>query len=877
MTATRDDDDVQLASSPVRHSPTVVTNTSSLEPRVERRIGFPSATPVEAPVKPSVRSPRVRESETWELLDTADSSLIEMEIDTGDESAGSTKSWKTATNGKAMDDFNPSAKPYGELRTVGSIKSFASSIKRKASRTLSGSRYKDDGPSVVPGAPPIFLAHENELEEEEQEMLPGSPASAIGVVKRHSTMSLNHRPSTIRLVSPSAALVLEAIKSPSPDFSPAIDDDLPLTGQNSMELIKKRRSVQLQAGRSPRKSVRPSPRKSRVRASMPLSPVGSSSALATSASILNVYPSLPDVDHPMTPIKQVAASPEVPGSYPKNPTSPSFVFGAGNGTTSADFSDAGMKLLQEMQAKMGGAGSFNTELLKGKRAEVTKLVSVNQRVGSGSSSGGWGLSSSANAPKDRFAEIHQREFSKMQSISQLGDKARSTSVGSAKVKTDVPMTPGTKRKASNPEPIVSPGKRKLESNSASLSTTVNGLPAKAPEADGEARGAKRTKVSLVHKASTGLKYFNSLRGGSSTTARKDTTPNRMRSNLRGKESRPRFGFLSSKASVQSIDSTTSDDFVKISGPDETSTKGKAPQIPSVVATEPTPGTLRRATVVQANMQKSLSKRAPIPQFGPPVTKVPLKDADDDTVTRPALRKTSTPSTASLSRSHRSVELNRTASGDDLKGSFKSKGFPSTVREGAATARDTPPRSLSSRPSTLFAPTASSMARMQATVKPPGASATASPMPRPLPRPPKPSGIQITGPQIATTTPFGAANSRANHLFESNFHLPPKAGDKPSGLPKMTSSPSAASLLSPRKRPAAVTSSRPTISSPMRLGTLKSPARASLSAQRARDRASGVAGVKARNHDDAGVAQRRADIKAKHDRVREERELRSMLG
>jgi hypothetical protein len=57
---------------------------------------------------------------------------------------------------------------------------------------------------------------------------------------------------------------------------------------------------------------------------------------------------------------------------------------------------------------------------------------------------------------------------------------------------------------------------------------------------------------------------------------------------------------------------------------------------------------------------------------------------------------------------------------------------------------------------------------------------------------------------------------------------------------------------------------------------KSPARPTVaSAQRARERASGVAGIKARGHDE-GATQRRAEIKARQERIRQERELRAML-
>lgn len=67
-----------------------------------------------------------------------------------------------------------------------------------------------------------------------------------------------------------------------------------------------------------------------------------------------------------------------------------------------------------MNAKLSGKGIYlGEELLRGKKAEVDKLVHVNRGVGSDSSHGGWGLGSSRNGQrKDRFAEAHEKEFAK---------------------------------------------------------------------------------------------------------------------------------------------------------------------------------------------------------------------------------------------------------------------------------------------------------------------------------------------------------------------------------------------------------------------------------------------------------------------------------
>lgn len=156
----------------------------------------------------------------------------------------------------------------------------------------------------------------------------------------------------------------------------------------------------------------------------------------------------------------------------------------------------------------------------------------------------------------------------------------------------------------------------------------------------------------------------------------------------------------------------------------------------------------------------------------------------------------------------------------------------------------PPPSEFSRPkvtsavtsSRLYAPTASSLARMQATVKPEG--------PRPLPV--VPSKKTST---LPTTEPFGAASTRDNVLFQSNFNVPkPIPKPLPSALKKGTS-----------------------------MSQLKSPMKTAGSS-RVRAQASGLSSVKSRP--DLGkereIQARKAEIKARQGRLGEERELRRML-
>ena len=96
---------------------------------------------------------------------------------------------------------------------------------------------------------------------------------------------------------------------------------------------------------------------------------------------------------------------------PSSPPKPSSGFGISN----EQFDLAGRKVLEEMQAKMQAAlgdraGSFGEELLKGKKAEVGKLVQTRADLGEG----GWGLKSMASSCsiQDRYAAAHQREFAR---------------------------------------------------------------------------------------------------------------------------------------------------------------------------------------------------------------------------------------------------------------------------------------------------------------------------------------------------------------------------------------------------------------------------------------------------------------------------------
>ena len=102
--------------------------------------------------------------------------------------------------------------------------------------------------------------------------------------------------------------------------------------------------------------------------------------------------------------------PAMPGALPISPKSPqTFVFGSGQEAVSnKDFSDAGKAILAQMNSKLPSGFTFSEEYLKGKQAGVDKLVKTNSALGEG----GWGLSAGASGTLDRYADAHQKEFSK---------------------------------------------------------------------------------------------------------------------------------------------------------------------------------------------------------------------------------------------------------------------------------------------------------------------------------------------------------------------------------------------------------------------------------------------------------------------------------
>jgi hypothetical protein len=267
--------------------------------------------------------------------------------------------------------------------SINSIKSLASSLKRSASQHLM-SRSRRNSVNLL-AADPLPQAEEPEVVEEMADSLPPSPASTVGVPRRYSGMSLLERPSTIRLVA--------SPPPPEPESGDE-DDDLPFVGSKSKQLLKERKSM------APLRSMDGAfSGPSLSRKSMP-------AISGTSSASFSIYPPLPAI--PAQFQLPRVDQPSMPGALPISPPkqTPAFVFGTPQAVSNQQFSEAGRAILAQMNAKMPAGLVFNEELLKGKQAGIDKLVKTSDLGG-----GGWGLTGGAGKV-DRYADAHQREFSK---------------------------------------------------------------------------------------------------------------------------------------------------------------------------------------------------------------------------------------------------------------------------------------------------------------------------------------------------------------------------------------------------------------------------------------------------------------------------------
>lgn len=864
-----------------------------------------------------------RDSETWEVLDEHNASLIEEEklVEAADDAASnngtagskaSVASWKTAANGAALNEFASSKcpesfakqttlvnhqdhseeKPPPPRQHKSSFRSLASSIRRTASqahkhlhkRTFSGSSVINiKSPAVTAARPrviqsatlPTTPAKKRAFpavdDEEPTEVLLGStpgPAASQGTRRAVSTSSApsHHRTSTIRLVT-----------SPYAVEENWDADELPLTGPNSVAQIKKR-----VVSKGPPVILEPAVKVSKVYPELPTFLVNSVTP-KSDKSVPGAFPGSPtcpqspdamDVDsdalaapNPLPASKSFVGSPSIIGATMV--ASPSkFVFGAGQQVSGNQFSDAGAKLLAEMQAKLGGA-TFNPELLKGKKAEMSKLVSTNNNLGSGS---GFGLSlGTSTVASDRFAAAHQKEFAKMRSLStnKLAESSEPAEAGDA-------------------------GKRKM---------------AAAKEAPVEVSN-KRTKT--APKVLNKLR--DSVRGAPPKVA---ATPIRKRTSLKPESARKfallrqkRASMVASETAYSSPDPCTSDGEYVLAGPKKTAVGGV-----KNAAAGPGGSPLKGSPAKKLSSSSSIARK-PIPDFGalPPSTLEPIKDHSIGS-TRSAS------STGSISRSLKSRDLNRIASDVSLNKTVTRKPSSSNLR---ALSKSNSPRSragssigkgrptgepvnssipvrkssgaeslklakkgssdsmrtrLAASTSKLSAPTAASRARMQATVKPPSNLRQST-------RVVSSSKINSSAPtttsfgSFSVSSPFGEATSRA---LGTGFNLGSPATK--SSIPVVKSplahgvTISAPRPLAPRSSAARVQASSRVAMSPARRATmnakspLKSPAKHGYAA-RTRTRESGISALKSPGGD---VNQRRAEIRAKQERFKEEKELRAMLG
>lgn len=793
-------------------------------------------------------------------------------------------------------------KPPPPRQHKSSFRSLASSIRRTASqahrhlhkRTFSGSSVTNiKSPTVaaakprvvqsatLPTTPAKKKAFPTVNGEEPAEVLLGStpdPSASQGTRRAVSTSSApsHHRTSTIRLVT-----------SPYVAEENWDADELPLTGPNSVAQIKKR-----VVSKGPPVILEPAVKVTRVYPELPTFLVNNSTP-KSDKSVPGAFPGSPtcppspdamDVDgdsdgntlsapKPVPASKSFVGSPSIIGATMV--ASPSkFVFGAGQQVSDTQFSDAGAKLLAEMQAKLGGS-TFNPELLKGRKAEMSKLVTTNQNLGTGT---GFGLSlGTSTAATDRFAAAHQKEFAKMRSISasKLAEASEPAETGEA-------------------------GKRKMAN-------------------------AKETPVEVSNKRTkTAPRVFNKLRESVRGAPSKATgTPVRKRTSLKPESAR-KFALLRQKrASMAMATSTTT-----YSPPDPCTSDGEyvlaGVKGGSVSSVKESAAPLGGSPLKSANAKKISSSasmtRKPIPDFGdlPPSTLEPIKDHSIGSA------RSSASSTGSLSRSLRSRDLNRIASDASLNRTVTRKASSSNLR---ALSRNSSPRSrlgssigkgrptsepinssiplrkssgagsvklakednsnvlsprLAASTSKLSAPTAASRARMQATVRPPTTNLRQST------RVVSSSKINSSAPtttsfgSFSVSSPFGEVTSRA-HILGTGFHLGSPVTKSSIPVVKSPLGPgvtiSAPRPLAPRSSAARVQSNSRAAMSPARRATmntkspLKSPAKHGYAA-RTRTRQSGISALKSPGGD---VNQRRAEIRAKQERFKEERELRAMLG
>ncbi|KAK8843365.1 hypothetical protein IAR55_007022 [Kwoniella newhampshirensis] len=814
-----------------------------------------------------------RPSEAWEVLSDSGASMISpkktTQYERGIINSASVSSWKSANNGEALAEFGGS---HSERpRSNSSMRALATSLTRRGSRILLGRSVSASSHLSLDAEPPVAHSSQEEVEavEEIADAIPPSPASTVGVPKRHSTISLLERPSTIRLCSPAPT---------SPNSASVKDeaDELPFFGQaKNLHSLNERRSMA---------PLRPRTGSATALSSINVLSRKSMPALinSTSASLSSIYPPLPIIP------SEFSKPTPIPGSFPPLPPTPSasrVIFGSGadSGVSNRQFSEAAQAILKEMNAKLPeGSVKFGEEYLKGKKAEIDKLVHVNKELGTG----GWGLGAGSASTRDRYAEAHQKEFAKMSSISKSSTLESSIPRQTSFTTSDQPNQVVPKRKH-----VLTHSK-----SSARLPSAPNGLPLTASEDDKAIdRDIKRARLS------NGPHYLGTLRdagkslahilgeemGTSGDTALRMMKERRAkrRSSLAGNKGRKltsRFGFLRKRNNATATSGNLEASTSSVTSPPNSIPAPTMPRKTSVYAPRDPPQPRKKfdldaslaqrptrrnstylANVIKRNPEifetvenpaqvtesqkdrgrstsantmlsygSNASRRPKIPDFAPPGGHNPTSGSTNTL---------GLPKSQSMSSSF-GLSMKKQSQADLIHNARPAPPPPTATIVGSALTR---PAAIN-RSSTLHLPTASSLARMQATVKP-------TPE-RPLPVIPSNASASGTSqiPRLGSTVqPFGNASSRSNYLFESNFHL-----NKPS-------------LPSPAMKRQLGGASR----TPM-----KGKGAASFSTARVRAKTSGLSAVKSRGNlkEEMEIKRKRSEIKARQERIGEERELREML-
>ncbi|WVF65621.1 hypothetical protein IAT40_000351 [Kwoniella sp. CBS 6097] len=876
---------------PSSEPPTPVPSMST------RRMTAVGLAPTPLKHKESMMSVASRRSDAWEVLSDSGASMISPQkegesAESGMKKSGSVSSWKSANNGEALSEFG--GHHNEKISSSSSMKALATSLTRRGSRILLGRSTSASSQLNLAAEPEHETtpkkAEQKPVEEVVDDIVP-SPASTVGIPRRHSQITLLHRPSTVRLCSPTPT---SPVARAELDHE---DDELPFFGKaKNIHSLKERRSMA--PLRSPKGSSSAFSPNGLGRKSMPALP-----SSTTSASLSSIYPPLPAIP----PQFDQTANTPIPGTFPPllpTPSRAQIIFGsnAEPGVSNQQFSDAAQAVLREMNSRLPGGGAiFDEELLKGRKAEIGKLVKVNEGLGAG----GWGLSSGTGI-QDRYAEAHQKEFAKMRSIS----------------KTSLAPKPSTSRQTSSSSTIKlaepSAGEKRKHEISTSTSTSripsaPNGAPLTAVVSGDGGRQAKRTRLSngpnyLGSLKEAGKSIANLLgeekgKSGDEMMRKMKERRDKRRSSLirsKGRGLSSRFGFLrnsrkSTTTPAELVGSTSSTSggattvmprSTSVYTPRDTLQPRKPFDLEASLARKPTasrrrstdlsnvikpypevleeiksPRTMEERGHAQKDRARSTSaqtvlshsstapRRPKIPDFAPPP--VSNRSALSSTNTLGLPKSSSMSSSLAMSRKASQVEIIRNARpappppAGSLSGSAHEslRGTPHAPAGANAGVR---PASIH-RSSTLYLPTASSLARMQATIKP-------NPE-RPLPQPPSAHShtqthAQVSTPRITSTVqPFGTASSRNNHLFESNFSVSKPVNPPPASLKPKSS------------MPASMTSKMPT------------------PAARLRAKHSGLSAVKSKSNlrEEMEVKRRRSEIRARQERRVEERGLRETLG